>query len=58
MLKYGGKYFIKNGKKCLQCVQEYYIINIVKDDEHLRRNQNVDKRIFKKDQPDNESYTL
>lgn len=55
MLRYGAKYFLKNGKKCLHCVQEYYIIKIVKDDEHKEDLKNVNQRIFKEDNTDYEN---
>lgn len=59
MLRYGAKYFLKNGKKCLHCVQEYYIIKIVKDDEQIQGGFNhVDQRILNAHRPYYESYPV
>ena len=58
MRKYGEKYFLKNGKKYLQSVQEYYIIKTVRTVLLHGGVENVNKRIFKEDKPDYEGYTL
>ena len=58
MRKYGVKYFIKNGKKYLQRVQEYYIIKTVRTVLLHGGVENVNNGIFKKDKPDDEGHTL
>ena len=58
MRKYGEKYFLKNGKKYLQSVQEYYIIKTVRTVLLHGGVKNVNQRIFKEDQPDNEGHKI
>ena len=56
MPKYGGKYFIKNGKSVDSVQEQRY--NKDSQKRYTRRIKHVDKRIFNEDQSDDEGYQI